>query len=1456
MTANNDSYLTQLHQLLNQYFDLEEFRSLCFDLNVDYDSLRGEGKSARIRELLLLLGRSNRLTELVTLARQKRSLIDWPSVPDNFELPNLSPQVNKLSGGEVGGNVINTDGGAYVGGNVVTGDGDFIGRDQILHKADEEMIDIEQLEKQPYIVNVTKEGSTFGAVYTAGGLFIGRDLIINNFEVKDIEHLRPDPCEPPCAPPYQGLLNFGVDDTDRFFGRDNLTAEIVGRLCNTNFLTVMGASGSGKSSVVRAGVVPAMQGRKNLDALNELALGYWQEIIMTPTAWPLAKIAEMLFPHEEVAQNQLQRQLQQTEKALADSINQLITTDKKHRVLVVDQFEELFTLCSDKVARQAFINNLLYIANNQQPSLKIIVVLRADFYHHCLQYKNLAHLVIENQMTVLQMESEELAEAILWPAAMGQWKLQASLIDQMLDDIGQEPGALPLLSHALLETWNRRRLRVMTLSGYREAGSIKGAIAQTAETIFTNLTENEQLLAKSLFLRLTEPGPEEALDTRRKVRFDEIDEDSATQRVWHKLTQARLITADEVGLEVAHETLIRKWPRLRQWLNTNRKGLIIHHGLINAAQTWEEKGEESSYLYSGSRLEEAEQWAKSNSENLNALEQIFLEASLLADKQRKRNRRYLQVGVTIGVSILVILSIATAMINNARNSAITAQETAEAAQATSDVNANEASFQAGEANIARSTSEAAAIIESEARTTAVVAQSTAEANENRALVAEATAIVLQDQTEQQRQITSLLAQSQALMDVRSPDNQAVARARLMAVAATQIDRETSGQNSSLLIPWSYDLTRAIPAPYQPLTTLLGHTDVVGNISWSADGSRLASASYDGTVAIWQADESQSDSWQIITSLTGHRGAVKSVAWNGDDSRLASAGGIVTIWDTDSWQPITTLANSNSEFGFSSVAWNMDGSYLASASADNITIWDTATWQPLQTLTYQDDMLDNLAWSNDGDYLASTSSNNIIIWDISSWQSFAISSDNLDTVESLAWNFNHAYLASTSGNNIIIWETSSWQQLITLTDHSASVTSVAWSGDGKLLASASTDRTIILWDIISWQPLTALAENADIVLDVAWKNDNHRLASAYWDGSIIVWDTTSWQPLVTLANHTDSVTTVAWSEDDSQIASASWDNSINVWDTTSWQLQVTLTESAPFTDLDWNNDGSLLASALQDSRVIIWDTTSWQVLTTLSGPMFSFSDVKWAPNSNRLAAIAYNDIMIWETNSWQLLTTLTAHSDMIGSIAWSNDGQFFVSGSCKTSGEFCIQGELAVWDTTNWQPHTILTEHNNWITHVAWSSDSSRLASASQDGTIIIWDTAGWQAITTLNDHTSVINSLAWNDDGSYLASAALDQSVVIWDTTSWRPLLTLTDHTDEVTSVAWSNNGHRLASAAADGIVNITKIEDLDARNCDAAYRNFSWEEWQNLFPTEPYHIICPQWSIHPTVPLEARPGS
>ncbi len=449
-----------------------------------------------------------------------------------------------------------------------------------------------------------------------------------------MQHGQRDSTEPPAAgvPPFPGLQYFDIGDAERFFGREWIVARIAGRLRNERLLAVVGASGSGKSSVVRAGLVPALQ------AGNSLADGTyppdwstaWSVHVVTPTARPLEALATSLAD-SPTSSARLLETLGRDPRSLLLHLRQTLPQGGR-ALIVVDQLEELFTLCRDPFEREAFADNLLAAAEDPDGPTGIVLALRADFYAHCAQHADLREAVAQHQEYLGPMSTEELRRAIEEPARRGGWECEPGLVDLLLRDVGEEPGALPLLSHALLETWRRRRGRRLTLSGYAEAGGVRGAIARTAEVVFNErLSPDQQAIARRILLRLTELG-EGTQDTRRRATLQELvtgaDTSEDVQRVVHVLADARLLTLGGETAEVAHEALIREWPTLRGWLNEDRAGLRLHRGITESTAEWERHAEDPDLLYRGARLAQAREWAETHPADLNARERAFVDAAV------------------------------------------------------------------------------------------------------------------------------------------------------------------------------------------------------------------------------------------------------------------------------------------------------------------------------------------------------------------------------------------------------------------------------------------------------------------------------------------------------------------------------------------------------------------------------------------------------------------------------------------------------------------------------------------------------------------------------------------------------------------------------------------------------------------------------------------------------------
>jgi WD40 repeat protein/class 3 adenylate cyclase len=433
--------------------------------------------------------------------------------------------------------------------------------------------------------------------------------------------------EAPAGPcPYKGLASFEAADAPFFFGRERLVGELAARTVGVGLLAVVGASGSGKSSALAAGLIPSLEA--GLLPGSER----WSFVSLRPGPHPLFELDAALEGERE----------------------------GPRAIVVIDQFEELFTVCSDEAERTAFVDQLVELAGDPEQTA-VVIGLRGDFYGHCATYPEFAHLVAANQVLVGPMTADEVKRAIELPARRAGVRVDAALVETLVTEVGEEPGALPLLSTALVELWFDQSDGRLRLESHERLGGMRGAVARLAESAYENLDEAQRQAAQRLFLRLVTVG-NEGVTTRRRVPRSELDlaQDTVVASVVERLTEDRLLMAHEMSVEIAHEALLREWPRLEGWLAEDAQGRELREHLTQSAKRWAESGREPAELYRGPRLAATLDWAATRAAELNELEREFLEesrrhAELEAERQRRQNRR-LRLAL-VGAAVLLAAAI-------------------------------------------------------------------------------------------------------------------------------------------------------------------------------------------------------------------------------------------------------------------------------------------------------------------------------------------------------------------------------------------------------------------------------------------------------------------------------------------------------------------------------------------------------------------------------------------------------------------------------------------------------------------------------------------------------------------------------------------------------------------------------------------------------------------------------
>jgi WD40 repeat protein/transcriptional regulator with XRE-family HTH domain len=1159
--------------------------------------------------------------------------------------------------------------------------------------------------------------------------------------------------------PYKGLNYFDESDADLFVGREALTVKLTERVFaltsmgarqEMRFLAIIGASGCGKSSLVRAGLIPAL--RWNLQTAD------WQTYVFTPSVHPLESLSASLTAESNsvIATSTLIDDLARDPRSLHLYIKrQMSLENHRHLLLVIDQFEELFALCRSGDERHSFINNLLTAASEADGPVVVIITLRADFYDRCADYPQLREALALNQEYIGAMSEDELRRAIEEPALHGRWGLEPGLLDLLLHDVEGEPGALPLLSHALLETWERRRGRSLTLSGYASSGGVRGAIAETAETVFTDqLTKKQQSIARRIFLRLTELGDETSLiDTRRRAKFTELilnpEEAATTRKVLKTLADARLIITSEDSAEVAHEALIREWPTLRNWLEENRESLRLHQQLTESVQEWHAMKRSPDMLYRGARLAQIQEWASNHKEEMNSLEREFLAASVEASdreaaEREAQHRRELEAARELtevqvraakqlrkrafyltGALIAALVMVFITLLFGAR-----ARQSATAAHY--------------QERIAFS------------RELAAESVNNLEVDPERSILL---ALAAADETR--------AADGSVLPEVVSALHQGLQRMRVKLILEPAGAAAFSQDGNRIATAGPDNIVRIWDAKTgELLQSLAGHSEKVMNVAFDPSDDRLISTSMDKTARVWDLELGKA-----ILILEGHTDGLISSVYSPDGAQIVTTSfdGSARLWDAQTGELEFVLIHSGPTLG---PHFSPDGSLVAIADDTAVIarIWDTRTSEEVMRLEGHAEGLNEVVFSPDGSQLATAGSDlTVKLWDARTGTELKTFGGHTGWVFTVGFSPDGRFLISGSQDGTAkVWDIASGVELMTLAGHTGGVGEVSISPDGKFVVTGSDDGTARVWDITpeGSRDLRTLAEHDDVVLEVTISPDGRLGATASWDGTAKVWDLESGEELMTLIGHTDQLGGVAFSPDGSLLATASYDGTVRTWNTSSGEEIIILHgHEGPVTGVAFSPDGELLATGGLDATARLWNPKTGEVVQIIRGHKDWVFRIAFSPNGSLLATASWDGTAkLWNVTSGKELATLYGHNEAVTGIGYSTDGAYIATSS--------FDATVRIWkleDILNnpldeeAQPIQVLIGHNGIVWDAAFSPDSKVIATASFDNTIKLWDLETATEGLTLSAPSPVaFANVAFSPDGRMLAGSSSDGSVRIF----------------------------------------------------------------------------------------------
>ncbi len=984
--------------------------------------------------------------------------------------------------------------------------------------------------------------------------------------------------------PYPGLAAFGREQARWFFGRDQLTAGLIARLDERlragGVQVVVAPSGAGKSSLLHAGLLPKL-GDGALPGSSR-----WPTLMFTPTAHPLAALATQIATLTNTADPaSLAEELATDSQRCVEVLRgHLSNEDSEARiVLVVDQFEELFTLCTDDQQRRACIGVLSQLASPRSDSASdahplglVVVGVRADFYAACANDARLRTALEDNPLVIGPMSDTELREAILYPAQDVGLDVEPGLVELLLRDLGDtgsatgEDGVTSYQAGRLPRICHRRGRgdqlpgRAASVAGARIAGHLaaapwshpdRGGLSGHRGNPPCRGNHSRECLhqfGSSQSARRPDPVPaagqigDGTEDTRRRMaRTDLLQglDPSSALPVLDTFTQGRLLTQDQGTIEITHEALVRAWPRLRTWIDTDRAGLLIGQRLADDARAWKKDQRDPASLYRGGRLAAVRVWADDHHGYLAPLEREFLDASVVAQEssvlaQQRNTRRLRRLVGGLAITLVLVLLAGGATVFEAHTV-------------------------------------------SDQRRLAVA----------RELAANSSALATKDPS------ASMLLAVEALHHESTPETRS-------ALLSAQ-DQYFAGH-------------------------LTGHTGPVAEVTFSPNGHILATASGDGTAKLWDAA-----THQLIATLTGHTNIVRSVAFSPDGHILATASGDKTakLWDVATHQLVTTLTGHTEVV--EAVAFSPNGHTLATASDDDTAkLWDVATHQLIATLTGHTGAVNGVVFSPDGHTLATASVDTTAkLWDVATHQLIATLTGHSGDLEAVNFSPDGHTLATASiDSSVLLWYI---DDRILTPRPKFPINEVAFSPDGHTFATAGIDKTAKLWDVATHQLIATLTGHTGPIYDAPFSPDGHILATTSDDKTAKLWDVATHQLIATLTGHTGSLGGVVFSPDGHILATASADKTVKLWDVATHQLIATLTTG--HTDIvekvAFSPDGHILATTSADKTAKLWDVATHQLIATLTGHTSTVEGVAFSPDGHTLATASLDGtVRTWDPDT--------------------------------------------------------------------------------------------------------------------------------------------------------------------------------------------------------------------------------
>jgi WD40 repeat protein len=1125
--------------------------------------------------------------------------------------------------------------------------------------------------------------------------------------------------------PYKGLRTFQESDSANFFGRDALIKQLIGRYEEPHdyhrFLAVVGASGSGKSSVVKAGLIPTLRngGIENSDK--------WFYVEMVPGAQPFEELAAALTSIAVKRPEGLAKRLRQNPQDFAEIVDEILPDDPESALfLFIDQFEEVFTLVHSEADASAFLELLYYAITPPDRRIRIAITLRADFYDRPLSRPIISDLISKRTEVVIPLNYDELEQVIKLPARRVGVRIEPALIQAIITEVSDQPASLPLLQYLMSELFANRTSNLLTHAAYEAMGGVRGALARRADEIYQQAPPEHQKIIQQLFLRLIMLG-EGTEDTRRRVSLSEINTlFMAQQHIIHevieRLGKSRLITFDRdpvthtPTIEVTHEAIIREWQRLRDWLASSRDDLRLHRVLSRLAQEWLQSGQDPSYLLTGSRLEQYQSWMRQNTLTLNADENHFYQACVVAQEEEfrreqdriaherlleKRDRQRLRlIAIVLAVGTALSLMLTLFALDQSRRAQSESQLSLSLVQ---ESNARQA-LRDGDSDLA-----------------VVLALS---ANEiPNASVQAWRALNEVAFTYGTRHV--LTGHTSMVTDVALSPNQQL----LASVSRDRSLRIWNTQTGDLL------------------HTLIGHRGDVQTVVFSPDSRYIASGGLDFEVVLWDLQPGVEKQRFI-----GHTANVLDVNFSPDGQHLvtASRDSSAILWDVNTGRVVRRYEGHTTSVQSAEIS--PDGAHLVTASGDGeIILWDIETGEILRRIKGYTTAINDVDFGRSGAILASASADGMVtVWD-------AASGDLIRQFEHFTGGVNAIALTPDEKAVIIgtisgvgyILDVMTGQEIGVLRGHQSEITALSLDPEGLYLATGSADLTVRVWNIRNATQHRYPSIEQGRISGLYYDVSGQLIASSINGGVQRVGQD---DVLTEALQH--SIRSMALSSDGQQALLGLPDGQVQLWDL-SINTQVAsypLHQSAVLA-LQHHPNGEWALSASQDGKLKVWDITTGEVIMTYTHGLAVFSAVFSPDGAHILMGVGDGSALWVETETGALVHRLEGHSDILWSVAVSPDGRTALTGSRDAN--------IIWWEIDTQTELARLNGHTDVVWDVDFSADGAFGLSGSGDGTAILWKLSDSQMIQQFNTGQPVFK-VAFPPDDSLIAAGTDDGTIYEW----------------------------------------------------------------------------------------------